>query len=181
MNVIDAGLITIRRANSADANAIAEVHVASWRTTYAGIVAQAYLDGLSLDDRRAAWGRWLADASASRSEIFVAEMHGGIVGFVAGGPLQIATSGYDAQLHAIYLRAGVQGKGTGRRLVRVWAAAVIDRGCSAAIVEVLARNPARGFYERLGARHLEDNDVVIGGEVYSEARYGWTDLLALTA
>ena len=174
-------LIEIRHAVLADARAIAEVHVASWRTTYAGIVAQSYLDALSVDQRAAAWERRLANMTASRSEIFVVDTREGVVGFVAGGPRQAPTSGYDAQLHAIYLRSEVQGQGTGRKLAQVWAAAAVDRGWVAAVVDVLARNPARGFYERLGAQHLEDLAVVIGGDSYIEARYGWTNLQVLAA
>jgi hypothetical protein len=37
--------LTVRRARPDDATAIAEVHVASWRTTYPGIVDQAYIRG----------------------------------------------------------------------------------------------------------------------------------------
>jgi GNAT superfamily N-acetyltransferase len=175
------GLITIRHAGPADAPAIAGVHVASWRTSYAGIIAQSFLDALSVEEHTAAWTQLLSDRSASHPETFVAESSGDIVGFVAGGPRQEPVNGYDAQLHAIYLLAGAQGTGTGRMLTRIWAAAVIGRGCTAALVDVLARNPARRFYERLGARHLEDVDVVIGGDVYTEARYGWIDLRSLQA
>ena len=178
---MDARLITVRRASPADAGAIANVHVASWRTTYTGIVAQAYLDALSIDERTAAWARRLSNASRSRSEIFVAERSGEVVGFAAGGPRQNPTNGYEAQLHAIYLRSEAQGAGTGRKLARAWAAAAIDRGLDSAIVDVLKQNPARRFYERLGARHLGDIDVVIGDDVYTEARYGWTDLRVLAA
>ena len=35
----------------ADAEAIARLHVASWREAYAGIVPQAILDAVDLDDR----------------------------------------------------------------------------------------------------------------------------------
>ncbi len=174
-------LVNIRKAVPGDAEAIADVHVATWRTTYTGIVAQAYLDALSVDERTAVWQRRLANVTASRSEIFVADVRGRVVGFVAGGPRQSPTNGYDAQLHAIYLRSEAQGRGAGRALARVWAAAAISRGLAAAVVDVLAGNPARGFYEHLGAHHLEDIEVVIGGGSHIEARYGWTDLHALVA
>ncbi|HEY4215527.1 MAG TPA: GNAT family N-acetyltransferase [Gemmatimonadaceae bacterium] len=143
---MNADLINIRKAVPTDAGAIADVHVASWRATYAGLVAQSYLDGLSVAERTAAWERRL---------------------------------GNDAQLHAIYLTSAVQRSGTGRKLVGAWAAVAVDRGLTAAVVQVLARNPSRGFYEHLGARHLEDIEVVIGGERYTEACYGWADLRAL--
>lgn len=172
---------TIRRAVLTDAWAIADVHVNAWRATYAGIVAQSYLDGLSVAERATAWERRLGNATAARSDILVAETADEIIGFAAGGPLQPPTGGYDAQLHAIYLKPEVQRHGTGRRLVQAWAAVAIDRGFAAAIVQVLACNPSRAFYEHLGAIHLEDIEVSIGGDMHTEARYGWVDLRALAA
>jgi hypothetical protein len=50
-------LTTIRAADVDDAPAIAAVQVASWRTTYPGIVAQTHIDGLSVAERTIAWER----------------------------------------------------------------------------------------------------------------------------
>jgi hypothetical protein len=44
-------VLDIRRASQSDARAIAEVHVASWRETYRGIVPDAFLDALSVAER----------------------------------------------------------------------------------------------------------------------------------
>jgi hypothetical protein len=41
----------VRRAVSGDAASIARVHVESWRSTYAGIVPEAYLRSLDVDLR----------------------------------------------------------------------------------------------------------------------------------
>ena len=49
-----AGMI-IRPATPADGEAIAKVHVESWRTTCPGIVPQAHLDDLSWEARAPAW------------------------------------------------------------------------------------------------------------------------------
>ena len=43
----------IRLATLADARAIAELHVASWRAAYVGILPPAYLEGLSVEEREA--------------------------------------------------------------------------------------------------------------------------------
>ena len=45
---LPAVVFTIRCADLADAAGIAAVQVASWRTTYHGIVAQEYIDRLSV-------------------------------------------------------------------------------------------------------------------------------------
>lgn len=43
----------IRKATIDDAEAISLVHVNSWKTSYSGIVDQAYLNNLHLEDRLA--------------------------------------------------------------------------------------------------------------------------------
>ncbi len=51
--------VAIRAARLEDAGAIAHVHVESWRTTYAGIVPDAYLAGLDEILRTRLWHEWL--------------------------------------------------------------------------------------------------------------------------
>ena len=68
----------------------------------------------------------------------------------------------------------------GRSLLRHWATATVERGFRAAIVRVLALNPARHFYERLGARQIREGQLEIGGQAYPEIWYGWEDLRTLT-
>jgi GNAT superfamily N-acetyltransferase len=121
----------------------------------------------------------MRDVAATRSDILVAVVGDDIVGFIAGGPRPAPTNGYDTQLHAIYVSPPHHNQGIGRMLVQAWAAFAVERGSVGARVHVLANNPARGFYEHLRARHLEDIEVVIGGDTYTETCYGWTDLRAL--
>ncbi|MGH7618845.1 MAG: GNAT family N-acetyltransferase, partial [Gemmatimonadaceae bacterium] len=172
--------ITIRRATPDDAPAIAEVHVASWRTTYPGIVDQAYIDGLSVSERAAAWTRRLSANDQSAPDVFVATApEQGIVGFVSGGLIRKPYLDFDAELYAIYLLQSMQRAGVGRRLAQQWAAVAVSRGMRAAIVRVLAANRACAFYERLGAELLRDAQLMIGGKPYPERWYGWRDLLEL--
>ncbi|MFC7547215.1 GNAT family N-acetyltransferase [Plantactinospora sp. GCM10030261] len=77
----------IRRAESTDAAALAEVHVRSWQATYRGLVPQDYLDGLDPADRVDGWARIVASADWPRQGTLVAESDGrGVVGFAAFGP-----------------------------------------------------------------------------------------------
>jgi L-amino acid N-acyltransferase YncA len=174
--------VTIRRAVVDDATAIAEVHVAAWRTTYPGIVDQAYIDSLSVPERAAAWGRRLSTDSDTDPDVLVAvAADGGIVGFVSGGAIRESLAGFDAELYAIYLLDSAQHKGVGRRLVREWAGLALGSGWHAAVVRVLADNPACFFYERLGAERLRDTQYKIAGKAYPERWYGWRNLYDLRA
>jgi GNAT superfamily N-acetyltransferase len=114
--------VKIREAVPADAEAIAWVHVESWKTTYAGIVPQDYLDSLNVADRAAQWERHVAEGVAA---IFVAEDEGGVFGFAAGGRSLHPVADYDGELYAIYLLASHQGKCAGAALVRETAGGIV--------------------------------------------------------
>ena len=175
-------LPTIRSADVDDAAAIAAVQVASWQTTYPGIVAQSYIDGLSVAERTIAWERRMRSEPNAAPETVVAEIApGAVVGFASGGRLRAPHPGFDAELHAIYLLSNAQRRGLGRQLTTEWARRAVARGFHAAIARVLAGNPAWRFYERLGARRVKEGTLDLGGQPYPEIWYGWDDLRVLAA
>jgi hypothetical protein len=53
------------------------------------------------------------------------------------------------------------------------------QGISSLRVEVLRANPNRGFYERLGARYLDEHPYEQDGVVLPMCVYGWADTRAL--
>jgi hypothetical protein len=77
--------VTLRDATVADARSIAEVVVAAWRWAYRGLMPDAVLDGLSIDEREAMWREGLTDPKPGWG-CLVAEGRGSIVGFVGYGP-----------------------------------------------------------------------------------------------
>lgn len=170
----------IRNAHPNDARAIAAVHVAAWRTTYRGIIPDAYLAALSVADRERRWAASLADTSG-RTCAFVAEDDGHIVGFADGGPRREGSPAYAGELYAIYLLASHQGRGLGRRLVAAVAAYLSALGMSSLLLWVLAENPACRFYESLGGIPVERKPITIGGVPLDEVAYAWTDTRALLA
>ena len=95
--------VRIREARVDDAEAIASVHVESWKTTYKGIVSETYLNGLSVADRARSW-RWSFENPNDGERIFAAEAEDGtIVGFANGGRNRTGEYGCDGELYAIYL------------------------------------------------------------------------------
>ena len=56
----------IRAAAPADTEAIGRVHVETWRSAYQGLVADAYLAGLSPAERAARWRTFLAERDPAR-------------------------------------------------------------------------------------------------------------------
>jgi GNAT superfamily N-acetyltransferase len=173
--------IQIRRAVPADADAIAEVHVETWRSTYPGIVDQAYIDSLSVTERAAAWTRRLSNDGPSAPDVLVATtVDRGVVGFLSGGLIRDPVPDFDAELHAIYVLKPFQRFGLGRRFVREWATLALGRGLHAAVVRVLTHNSACAFYEKLGGVPIREDELAIAGKLYPERWYGWRTLVELS-
>ena len=55
----------VRTAEPRDADSLARVHVDSWRSTYAGILTDEFLAGLSYRDRESFWEQVLTTAPGS--------------------------------------------------------------------------------------------------------------------
>ena len=165
--------IRIRRANAADARAIARVHVDSWRSTYAGIVPEEFLVSLNIDDRAEMWGKMLA---AEDALMFLAEDEAGVFGFACGGKLREALNSFDAELYAIYLLRERQGKGAGRSLFDALTRALRTAGYSGMVLWVLKENPAVKFYERMGGKLIARKPIEIGGAQLEEVAFGWPRL-----
>lgn len=59
-------------------------------------------------------------------------------------------------LEDLFVEPWARGHALGERLVRHVAAIAVREGCGRLDLWVLRWNPARGFYERLGLRHMEE-------------------------
>jgi L-amino acid N-acyltransferase YncA len=170
--------LRIRKAEVEDAAAIADVHVESWKTTYAGIVPDDYLSSLNKQERT---GSWLERILAGNISILVAEDESGIFGFVAGGVIREELVDYDAELYAIYLLHSRQKQGVGRSLTVRLASALKDYGLKSMLAWVLEQNPSVSFYQRMGARQVSRKIINIGGIDLKEVAFGWPSLDRLIA
>jgi GNAT superfamily N-acetyltransferase len=175
--------IVIRPARAGDAEAIARVRVDSWRETYRGMIPQAYLDAMKLEESRALWEKVLT-AGSNAVSVLVVEHGADIIGFASGNMLAEPKHGFDAELSAVYVRREFQGAGLGRRLVSQTAIALSRRarGANSLIVWVIAGNKgARAFFERLGAELVVEQAFQWDGMDLVEAGYGWRALDGITA
>lgn len=172
----------IRPGTKDELQAIAQVHVAAWKTTYRGIIPDAVLNGLSVDRRKTLWRRYVEEGSRpwpSRFLLVAERADGRIMGFAAAGPDRSEAPEYDAELHAIYLLQDARGMGVGRSLMSSVASRLEQAGCVTMTAWVLAANPARGFYDRLGGVEVGRKRVRIGGRPMNEVAVAWTSLETL--
>ncbi len=171
----------IRPAILADAPAIATVRVNAWRATYRGMIPDAYLDAMKVEDSESLWARVLG-APPNTTSTFVAEDDAGVVGFASGVMKPEAKFGFDCELTGIYLLRDSQRAGIGRRLMAAVAGTQRSHGATAMIAWVIAANkPARAFYEKLGGELVVEQPFTWDGMDLVEAGYGYRDLSALVA
>ena len=140
-------MVELRSAEAGDVDALARVHVATWRETYVDLLPERFFGEEALAHRQRLWRRALIEDPQASHSIVVAEDDEDVVGFAWAGPTMPddADTGVARQLYAIYLLARDHGRGVGRRLLD----AVI--GDADACLWVARENPrARRFYERAG-------------------------------
>ena len=108
---------TIRHAQLGDADRIGAIQVRAWQAAYRGVMPDAYLDELEVDDRADYWRRQvLALLPAQRLKVIVDD--GVVVGFAAAGPEHDGRAAGIGELYAINLDPPVWGRGLGRALLR---------------------------------------------------------------
>jgi GNAT superfamily N-acetyltransferase len=168
--------VKIRQATFDDAAAIARAHVDSWRTTYAHILPPEYLARLSCEQRASLWASQLSDPESNEFAYVADDPAEGLVGFASGGPERTGMTDYTGELLAIYLVKTAQRGGIGRRLVSAVARRLAESDHESMMVWVLADNPSRGFYERLGGVFITEKLIELAGKELVEIAYGWKDL-----
>ncbi len=162
-----------RAATPADAEAIAALHAASWRSTYRGAMRDAYLDGDVVAERRAVWDERL-QAPAPNQYVRVAGTAGRILGFACayGG----ADPRWGTELDNLHVVEGARGQGVGARLLAAIAGWARDTHPDGGLyLWVLDGNAgARRFYARLGGRDAEgDYWQAPDGSALAVRRYVW--------
>lgn len=164
----------VRAAVIGDAEAIARVHVATWRTTYRGILPDDFLASLTEAHYADRWRRGIGDGT---SRVFVAEDTSGVVGFASGGRERAGEDSFGGELYALYVDDRAQRQGHGRELVRAVVGGLRGMGLTDMIIWVLRDNAAaRAFYERLGGTYVRTQPITIGPTLLHEVSYGWRNL-----
>lgn len=162
----------LRRPGPADANRIAEVHVATWQAAYAGIFAEDFLSAMSVGRRAEIWNRIVEEATDG-SGLHVAEARDRLVGFGHGGPSRDTDAGDAGEVYAVYVLPDHWGTGVGRALLEAVVDELTAGGSPEATLWVLEPNHrARAFYEREGWKHDRRAETIErGGISVQEFRY----------
>lgn len=166
--------MTVRTADSRDLQRIAEIHTASWKDAYRGVVPDDFLA-----DFNATAEGWRSTLTKFPGNLTVVDDAGDVVAFCCAGPVvDEATNGpYEFQVYGLHVSPPQRGKGHGRTLLNAaFERAKINELNSAVIWTFRDLIRTRKFYEREGGRLIKTgiwrpNDLSV-----AEVVYGWDDL-----
>ncbi|MER2295393.1 MAG: GNAT family N-acetyltransferase [Desemzia incerta] len=161
----------IRKATYDDIKGLAKVNVDSWRTTYKNIVPDTYLDSMSYDLREKSFQKALDDEQVI---VYLAEDEE-VVGYIIGGKNREIEEfpAYEGELYALYILKEFHGRGIGKELVSKLFDELKAREIQHVMVKVLKDNPAKLFYQRLGAKYVDVTCFEISHSKLAEEVYGW--------
>jgi ribosomal protein S18 acetylase RimI-like enzyme len=162
-------------AGPGDADALAKLHVETWRETYVGLLPAGYLGAMDVARHARRWRTQLA-ASVKPAPVLVAEQRRGLVGYCAGGQARDA----DAEVFTLYVLRKAQGGGLGAALLGDMARVLKAGGARSLHLWVLASNiRAQAFYQHLGGTADRSRPVAGWGGGLTETRYVWPAIEAL--
>lgn len=168
----------IRPGTGDDLFMIAGVLVDTWRSAFRGLLADDFLDGMSREEQAVRHARRMGAPGVSYF-VAVDPSTSNIVGFVNFGPGRGTVPGDIHEIYALYVRAEYQGLGIGTKLVRAAARHSAGQGARSLFAWVLAGNPNRRFYEKLGASAVEMAGIGLGSRTYDQVAYLWEDITSL--
>lgn len=165
--------VRIREMTLDDCEAVATVRVRGWQHAYQGLIPQAYLDAMSIEEDAARRREYLAKGDGRVVDL-VAERAGHVVGWGCCGPSRDEdVPDRTAELYALYVLPERIGTGVGSALIDALTARAVEAGASSLLLWVLAANDrARRFYTRAGfAPDGREEQFDVNGVAVPEVRY----------
>ena len=180
-------MIQIRKATPADAVTIAAVHVAVWRTAYAGILPETYLARMSVTRHASYYGAGIRSgagvlvATASADDLPPGS-NSHVVGFTTAGPSRgTGRTLAEGEVETLYVMDDWQERGIGRSLIRGAAEHLRALGCRSAFLWVLRDNPSRWFYQRMGGRPVMEMEILVASQPVVQLAFVWDPIDRLLA
>ena len=172
-------MIAIRRERALDAPGIAAVHVATWRSTYPGVLPDNFLAKLSVARLTAQYDRFIRmglGVYVATQSMAGANPH--VLGFSTARRSRNSALG-EGEVETLYVLDDWQNRGLGGLLLRSSAKHLAEMGCRSAYAWVLRDNPAGFFYARLGGRKIANSTTHVGGEDIPQTAYAWDPIETL--
>ncbi len=166
--------LRLRSARGSDAPVIAELHIASWRDAYRGVLSA---DFLATGIEAALSAHWQATLVGRRrpGAVVVAMAGRHLAGFVAAW-----RDGVNCHVDNLHVRPGMRNAGIGRALLGFAAQRLQDQGAVSADLWVVAANQgALRFYLSLGAEVEAPVTRQTFGQTVVDRRMYWPSISTL--
>ena len=169
--------IHIRAVSADDVEALAHVGIMANEGAFRGIVPDVCLEFTEAQSATNWRKTFVEEGLPSGNEfLVVAEtLEGEVVGYVWGG---VKDDG-DGIVRVLMVLPAYHKRGIGRRLVYHVAERLAEKGIHRMTVEVLAVNPNRYFYERIGATFVSESPYDWDGVLLASCLYQWADTQTL--
>ncbi len=172
--------VKIRKAVVTDTKEIVTINIKTWKIAYKGVIPQAHLDSLSINDKIPRWAETINNLKENRKEIFVAEISNlkgkELVGFSLGGPSHFEDFKIDGDLHAIYVLPKYWRQGIGTLLFNSIIKYFLNMKYKTMIIWALKDNSACNFYKKLGGIPKFHKTLTYCGKELDALGFFWNNL-----
>lgn len=170
---------SIRKAIESDAAGVAKVKYWGWQHTYKGIISDAYLQSMNLEELENTWTKILSPKNVATKTNVLVNSANEVVGFVSHGKSRSEQIKVDGEIFALYLLKEYHGKGLGAQLFLHAAGELKKEGSKSLCLFVLTENPTINFYRKFNPDMEAQEMIEIDGEQYSDTVLGWSNINAL--
>lgn len=160
---------------AADAAALADLQIQSFRQAYKGILPDAYLDGMDAEVIKEEFIQKINDPA---KHLIIDRQGGNITGYAYAVAQRMEELPFAGELIELYVHPDFTGKGTGTKLFRDMAIFLSDMdGASFNVWALSANKGACGFYESMGGTKLIEGGIHwpgIDDQTFDAVCYYWT-------
>lgn len=143
--------ITVIDAKVSDAEAIAQIHVNTWKSAYKEQLPDEMLDTLLVEEKKKGWEKIIAELD-KKEYVLVAKHNGEVLGWCSGGYSRDTNADQaTGELYGIYIRHDVLGRGIGTLLMDEMKDRLRKDGYTRLTLWTLVTNTSsHAFYTRSG-------------------------------
>lgn len=158
--------LEVRPATRGDARRIGQIHVDSWRETYAALLPAPFLINMSGERMASYYAHGIANAVSGCGTIVCVRGDRHVSGFATFNPCRL-TKG-QGEVSTLYVDPNDVGQGIGTALLAAALQALAACGFAQATVRVLKGNPAHHFYRAMGGRKTSEIASRMAGAAITE-------------
>jgi len=131
------------------------------------------LDALDLKQREERWINILQIPNRKSQVYVLLNNQNQVVGFYSIGESREKEHNYTHELWGLYILPEYQGRGLGRFVFEDVKQKLHALNAQSLCVIVLKEGPAVGYYKKMGAQIIQENQTEIGGKQYTVYLMGW--------